>query len=232
MAGSSFELPRARSGSGGTSNVSYGSGARGYDPRFGGVPDLPTSTGTQSNVTSILNQAIPNFGGLTSAASSHIEDLMNNRLPMSVQNDIQDAGAAQAVAGGMPGNSRDFGGVFGNSVLRNIGIAGEGRKQQGFQDLLSLLQGFSGTAVLTPAQTQDQDNTRAIYDSAPIPAYAIPYMENQYRAAANPAGGSGALALPSVGGGDNDPTPWWARGNNARAFTQNRVNGIVSNAGR
>lgn len=221
MAGaSSFARPGAPSGGG---NVSYGSGARGYDPRFGGVPNLPTSTATQSNVTSILNQAIPNFSGLTSGASSHINDLMNGRLPMSVQNDIQDAGAAQAVAGGMPGNSRDFGGVFGNSVLRNIGVAGEGRKQQGFQDLLSLLQGYSGTAALTPAQTQDQDNTRAIYDSAPIPAYAIPYMEGQYQAAANPAGGTGALALPG-GGGSSDQTPWWQQGATGRAFSANPLN--------
>lgn len=204
-------------GSGYSPTGAAAGGARGYSPIYGGVPNLPTSTGTQNNVTSILNQAIPNFSGLTSGASSHIDDLMNNRLPVSVQNDIQDAGAAQAVAGGMPGNSREFGGVFGNSVLRNIGIAGEGRQQQGFQDLLALLQGYSGTAALTTAQTQDQDNTRAIYDSAPIPAYAIPYMEGRYQAAANPAGGTGAIALPS-GGGDNDPTPWYARGSNATSF--------------
>jgi hypothetical protein len=185
-----------------------GTGARGYNPIFGGVPNLPTATGTQTNVSNILNQAIPGFSGLTQSATTRIDDLMNGRLPQSVINEIQDAGAAQAVAGGMPGNSRDFGGVFGNSVLRNIGSAAEGRKQQGFQDLLALLQGYSGTAALTPEQTQDQENARAIYASAPIPGYAIPYMQNQYQQASRPSGGT----TISSGGGSNSGMPWWMQG--------------------
>lgn len=175
-------------------------GARGYSPVFGGVPNLPSAGAVQGDLSSILNGAIPGFSGLSQNASGYIDDLMGGRLPPSVINEIQDAGAAQAVASGIPGASRDFGSVFGNEVLRNIGTAAETRKQKGFSSLLDLLRSYSGTAALTPGQVQDQGNSRAMYDSAPIPSYAVPYMMDTYKKAAASGGGGSSAQAPITQG--------------------------------
>lgn len=176
------------------------SGARGYNPIFGGVPNIPSAGATQGSVNSIINSAIPGFNGLTQTGTQLIQDLMSGKLSPGTVNEIQDAGAAQAAASGVPGASREFGSVFADQVLRNIGTASEKRQQQGFGNLLSLLQGYSGTAMLTPAQIADQQNTRATYDAAPIPAYAIPYMMDTYKNAAGGGSGNPATGRSSAPG--------------------------------
>lgn len=198
-------------------------GARGYSPIFGGVPNLPGAGQTQGTVNSVINSAIPGFSGLTQTGTQLIDDLMNGKLPQGVVNDIQDAGAIQAAAGGMPGASRDFGSVFANEILRNVGTASQERKQRGFTNLLDMLRSYSGTAALTPGQVADQGNTKAMYDSAPIPSYAIPYMMDQYRSAsmasspasgsgggnwADPLGVGGSWRLPGAAGGGRGSGSW------------------------
>lgn len=200
-----------------SSGFSAGSeGGGGYSPIFGGKPRIKTPGQVQGDVSSILDSVIPGFSGLSGTASKYLDDLMNGRLPPSVVNEIQDAGAAQAVAGGMPGGSREWGNTFAQGVLRNIGGAAEERKTKGLSGLLSMLQGYSGTAALTPAQVQDQSNTRAIYDSAPVPAYAIPYMMNTYK---NAAGGGG----PAAGGKGPGSGVWtdvWKNGMRGREYVR------------
>ena len=78
-------------------------GINGYDPRYGGIPQLPTSAGLASNLSGILNQAIPGFNGYPiTAISSAAPSGQFHRC------DIADKAAAQA-CGGMPGSSTTTG---------------------------------------------------------------------------------------------------------------------------
>lgn len=144
----------------------------GYDPRFGGVPNVPTTSTLSSNMRSILNQAIPGFTPLTKSASSIIGSALSGEIPQDVQDQIQNSAAEQAVAGGMPGSSRISGSLYGNRTLRDVGLTSLNQQQTGIKDLLSLLQGYSGTAAPTFGQSQEQENARAQYAAAPIPSEA------------------------------------------------------------
>jgi len=77
---------------------------------------------------------------------------MSGRLTSGERKEIFNAGAERGVANGMPGSSASGGSLFANADLRNIGLASGQRQQQGFQDLLSMLQGYSGTVVPTTGQ--------------------------------------------------------------------------------
>jgi hypothetical protein len=134
----------------------------------------------------ILNQAVPNIGGLTKSASSIIGNALTGRLPAEATRNINNAAALQSVASGMPGTNMMSGTLFGNRTLRDIGVSTLGRQQQGFQDLLSLLGGVSGTIAPTFAQTQDQANTVEQYRSAPVPSVAANQEQSLYEKYANP----------------------------------------------
>lgn len=179
-------MPVVRTGSTGGNRAAYGS-----------IPVLPTTgqlTGSQMN---ILNSAIPNFSGLTSTASSIISDALSGRVPADVQNLVRDKAAEQAVAAGMPGASA--GTLFGNRELRDFGLTSIGQQQRGFQDLLSLLQGVSGTVAPTFGQAQEQENTRAIFAAAPDPAAAFAEQERLFDKYSTPAGGTvGSTSRPPV----------------------------------
>lgn len=173
-------------------------GAKGYDPKYGGVPTLGTSGQLQGNLTNILNQAIPGYSGLTQSASSIIGDSMEGKLPPDVQNVIRDASATQAVASGMPGSSNMSGTLSGNRTLRDLGITSLQRQDSGVKDFLSFLQGVSGTAAPTFGQLQEQENAIDQYASAPNPAAAAGEQERLFNKYSNPAGGTGG---GSGGGG-------------------------------
>lgn len=162
---------------------------------YGSKPVLPTTGQLQTDITGILNQAIPNFSGLSGQASSIIGDAMSGRLPQDVQNLIQDRAATQAVMGGLPGTSNLSGSLFGNRTLRDLGITSLGQQQQGVKDLISLLQGFSGVAAPTFAQAQEQANAIAKYESAPDPSAAAAEQERLYNKYSNPAAGSGGRGM-------------------------------------
>jgi len=104
------------------------------------------------NLTPQLNGAIPGFSRNTAAASDLIRQLMAGNLTTGERRSIYDSGAERATLGGMPGASGAGGSLFANADLRNIGQASGQRQQQGFQDLLSMLQGYSGTVVPTAGQ--------------------------------------------------------------------------------
>lgn len=105
-----------------------------------------------------LTSAIPGFGGLNNQASDLIKQLMSGQLTTGVKNSIYDAGAERATLGGMPGSTGMGGSLFANGDLRNIGRAADDQQQRGFQDLLSLLQGYSGT--VSPSAGQELQDTQ------------------------------------------------------------------------
>ena len=104
---------------------------------------------------SLIN-AIPGFSGLSSQSSDLIRQLMSGQLTTGERSSIYNAGAERGIMGGMPGSSASGGSLFANADLRNIGRASGERQQQGFQDFLSMLQGFSGTVA--PSAGQEQQN--------------------------------------------------------------------------
>ncbi len=110
---------------------------------------MPAST---LNLTPSLSQAIPGFQSNTATSSALIKQLMAGKLTNGERSSIYDAGAERATLGGMPGSSGRGGSLFANADLRNIGLQAGQRQQQGFQDFLAQLQGFSGTVVPTAGQ--------------------------------------------------------------------------------
>jgi hypothetical protein len=113
-----------------------------------------------------LTSAIPGFGGLNNQASDLIKSLMSGQLTTGTKNAIYDAGAERATLGGMPGSTGMGGSLFANGDLRNIGRAADDQQQRGFQDLLSLLQGYSGTVAPSAGQElQDAQFNKSLNQS-------------------------------------------------------------------
>jgi hypothetical protein len=106
------------------------------------------------DLTPQLNRAIPGFSANTSKASSLIKELMAGKLTTGERRSIYDAGAERGTLNGMPGSTGQGGSLFANADLRNIGLESGQRQQQGFGDLLQMLQGYSGTVLPTDGQEQ------------------------------------------------------------------------------
>jgi hypothetical protein len=104
-----------------------------------------------------LTNSIPGFGGLNNQASDLIKSLMSGKLTTGTKNAIYDAGAERATLGGMPGSTGMGGSLLANADLRNIGRAADDQQQRGFQDLLSMLTGYSGTVAPSAGQEQQSD---------------------------------------------------------------------------
>lgn len=109
------------------------------------------------NMTPALNSAIPGFSGLSGDASSLIKQLMSGNLTYGERRAIYDAGAERGTASGMPGSTGRGGSLFANADARNIGLQSGQRQQQGFQDLLAMLSGYSGAVVPTVGQQMQSD---------------------------------------------------------------------------
>lgn len=101
------------------------------------------------NQTGAFNAAIPGFNGLTSGASDIISNLLKG-LPSA--DPAKRAGAFFGAASGMPGS--DF---VRNRSFDLYGEQAEERKQRGINDLMSLIQNYSGTIVPTAGQQIQQN---------------------------------------------------------------------------
>jgi len=113
-----------------------------------------------------IANTIPGFEGLTSSASNLIKSLMSGNLGGAQKRAIFDAGAERGTASGMPGSTGIAGSLFANNDLRNIGVSSQQNQQQGFQDLLAMITGYSGTVAPTTGQEQQQNqfNTKLAFD--------------------------------------------------------------------
>lgn len=109
------------------------------------------------DLTPSWNKALPGFSGLTSGASNIIRDLMSGRLSAGERNAIYQGGAERGVANGMPGSTGQGGTLFANNDLRTLGLQAGQRQQQGFQDLLAMISGYSGAVIPTVGQTMQND---------------------------------------------------------------------------
>lgn len=106
------------------------------------LPGTATGTNLPANMVGVINQAVPGFAGLPSGAASYVNELMQGAPPLD-----RNAAAYYGVSAGVPGS--DFANNRGYDMYQQQ--AGQ-RKQAGFNDFLSLLQGVSGTLVPTAGQ--------------------------------------------------------------------------------
>lgn len=92
-----------------------------------------------------VNQAIPGFAGLNSAASSDIQNMLNGVLPPDVSNAVSRNANAQAFAGGYGGSP-----AANNLQARDLGLTSLNLQQQG----LNALPGYLGSTanLLIPQQ--------------------------------------------------------------------------------
>ena len=93
---------------------------------------------------SILESSIPGFNGLSSSASGLINDLINGN-PSTAP--ARSKAAFFGVNSGMPNSG--LSNAFGYDLYKQ---EGEARKQRGFDDLLKMLTGYSGTVAPTAGQ--------------------------------------------------------------------------------
>lgn len=105
--------------------------------------------GTDTNFGGAIETAIPGFAGLTNSATGIIRQLMSG-LPSAAP--TQRANAYFGANSGMPGS--DF---VRNRGFDLYGEKAEQYKQRGFQDLLALLQGYSGTVAPTTGEQIGSD---------------------------------------------------------------------------
>lgn len=163
-----------------------------------------------------IANTIPGFTGLTSDASNLIKSLMSGNLSGSTKKAIFDAGAERGTAAGMPGSTGVAGSLFANADLRDIGRTSEQQQQQGFQDLLAMITGYSGTVTPTAGQElQNQLGNRELnfrqYQYHDERSRANQEAERQRAAKRKP---SMTIERPTgiFGGTQLVNVPWWQLG--------------------
>lgn len=198
----------------------------GYNPAFGGIPQLPMPTSTQGsaiqgdlgNLGSILslingldasqqaqllsqyNTAIPGYSNLTKTASGVTQQNLEGQVPQDVISQLTQQAAERGISTGMPGS-----GNSNAAYLRALGLTSLGQEQTGMQNLATMTQTAPvaplynpASLLVTPEQQQQAAGQQAIFNAAPIPAAAA--------AKAIQIGNSAGSAAS---------TPWWAQGSGA-----------------
>lgn len=102
----------------------------------------------------IIEQSIPGFSGLTSSATSIINNLLSGGASTGPS---QNAAAKFGVKTGMPGSG--VSNAFGYDLHNK---RGDEMRQRGIDDLLKLVTGYSGTVA--PTAGQQMEEARSIQD--------------------------------------------------------------------
>lgn len=211
------------SSSGGGAASLPGAPSTGYNPAYGGVPQIPNPISTQSQaiggnqmnlqaliqllsginnsqqsqLTSNFNTAIPNYQALTQTASSDIGNNLHGVVPPDVINLLTQQGAERGITTGMPAS-----GNANAAYLRALGLTSLGREDLGVSQLDSTRQSAAATVaplfnpasfLVSPDQQQQAQFAANTMSAAPIPS-----------AAAAKAIGLGSAAEPPSN------RPWWA----------------------
>jgi hypothetical protein len=163
-------------------------------PRF----QMPTTaSGTSPQASGIINNAIPNFSNLTQNASGIVGNLMGG-MPSTAP--TRRKAAYFGVGSGMPnsGVSNALGyDLYGQEAAAN--------KQQGFDNFLKLIQGFSGTVSPTTGEQMQQsqfDQDLAFREREADAARELARERlNQPQAGASRMGRSGTYRISGQAGG-------------------------------
>lgn len=201
---------------------------RDYDPAYGGVPNVPSTTdtqssslsgnlqnlgqllqliqglgsGSQSTLLSNMNAAVPGYSGLTATASGNTQQNLEGKVPDDVVNLLVQQAAERGISTGNPGSANSNA-----AYLRALGLTSLGQEQTGMQNLSQLtttapvVQPINPLSFLvTPDQAQDAQMASNVYASAPVPAAAA-------------AAAKSAARVPSTSN-----VPWWATGSFASSL--------------
>jgi hypothetical protein len=165
-----------------------------------------------------LSALYPNLSGANSQVSQNIQNELMGNLSPSTINNIRNNAASFGVSTGMPGSQ-----FQGDQGLANLGLTTEKLQGQGLQDYLAAITGINKTQTVDPALQTQIATQNSVWNAAPDPAAAAKEQQklfDEYLAKTmSPAGGTGA--------GANTGVPWYAQGNNATAFNQNKGQSFV-----
>lgn len=118
------------------------------------MPNPYTLTNTQTSSPLILANAIPGMRNLTAQATNVIANALGGAPSPG---ETRTANAAWGAGAGIAPGS-DFLNRRGYRLYRT---ETEARQRRGLQDLLAMLQGYSGTVSATPGQLMDYSQTNA-----------------------------------------------------------------------
>jgi hypothetical protein len=123
-----------------------------------------TAAIAQPSSGSIIEQSIPGFSGLTSSATSIINNLLSGGASTGPS---QNATAKYGVRTGMPGSG--VSNAFGYDLHNK---RGDEMRQRGIDDLLKLVTGYSGTVNATPGELLNNSMALAQLNQASYSANA------------------------------------------------------------
>lgn len=118
---------------------------------YTGIPGLTSPTGDLTGKK--FDTGIPGFDILSNAASQNISDLLSGTESPAI---TQNMNAQWGVGAGVPGT--DF---LKGRAIDLYGQRSQARKEQGLQDLLNTLQGYSDTVVARPSDILSQQESAA-----------------------------------------------------------------------
>lgn len=194
----------------------YGSGVRssapaakpkGYDPTYGGIPQLPkyatdTNTTVGTDVQAEMLKNLPGYQAMASKDTANIQANLGGYLAPDVLTMIQQQAAERGVATGGPGSANTDA-----AYLRALGLTSLQLQQLGHQQLTEAMQRTPIQQRQTVTSQRDLAPMQAVYDAAPVPAlaHAQALMDAQTGYSAGYRGGGiggygGYTINPSAGG--------------------------------
>ncbi len=197
---------------GGGGGITQGAPARNYDPTYGGIPQVPSLTGTQgeaigSNLANLsglqnlaggtnqfqqqqlLNQyiaALPGYSGLVGQGSANIASNLAGQVPQDVRNQLAIGAAERGISTGVNAPNSNA------ALLRALGLTSIGLQNQGQSQLTE--------AIHRSPVAQPFDISRFFF--SPQEAFQAQQGANIYQAAPQP-GLAGRAALNAAQSGLN-----------------------------
>jgi hypothetical protein len=174
--------------------------ASGYEPAYGGIPQLPKYTTDSTSMTGTDVQAnlvknLPNYMGMVGADVGNISQNLAGALPPDVIQQIQQQAAERGIQTGSPGSANTSA-----EYLRALGLTSLQLQQLGHSQLTEAMQRTPVQQTQAGTSTQDLSAQQAIYNAAPVPGAAARQAMLNAQQGMN-QGRSLAGGVPVVGGG-------------------------------
>lgn len=144
--------------------------AGGYDPAYGGIPQLPdyskdTATTIGTDVQAQMLKNLPGYAGMSAADSANIQRNLAGSLAPDVISLMQQQAAERGIATGAPGSPNTDA-----AYLRALGLTSLQLQQLGHTQLTEAMQRTPIQQMQTVTQMTDLRPQQAIYNAAPIPS--------------------------------------------------------------
>lgn len=155
-----------------TRSSSPGGSPSGYEPAYGGIPNLPpyatdTTKMVGTDIQANLLKNLPNYMGMVGADVGNITSNLAGQLPSDVIGLMQQQAAERGIATGTPGSPNTNA-----AYLRALGLTSLQLQQLGHSQLTEAMQRTPVQQTQETAVTRDLGPERAIYAAAPVPGAA------------------------------------------------------------